>query len=171
MSSRYVDVHRAILCRSGKHDTRSVRGLSALDGERPMSVRPQLRRQLLAGHMPEWLRKHSRMKRVIKETLSAPDWVDRKALRAIYNEARRKTEATGIKHVVDHDIPVDNPRVCGLTVPWNLKVVPQTTNANKSNAWCEWHGDLFSEPEQLALIPGLGATREKKRRNGRHLTA
>lgn len=120
-----------------------------------MRVRPKLRKELLAGHIPEWVRVHSRSKRIIKETLSAPDWVDRAALRVLYKEAERKTQATGVKHVVDHVIPVDNPRVCGLTVPWNLRVIPQASNANKNNAWCEWHGELFTEPEQFPLFVGL----------------
>lgn len=115
-------------------------------------ARPRLRELIIKGEEPGWLIRHSRYKRVKLETLSHPPWVDKKALRALQREARRKSSVTGVKHVVDHIVPVDNPRVCGLSVPWNLRVVPQAHNACKSNAWCEWHGDLFSEPEQFRLF-------------------
>jgi hypothetical protein len=44
--------------------------------------------------------------------------------------------------VVDHDIPLNHPYVCGLTVPHNLKVMTRGQNAAKA--------DKFS-PDQLEL--------------------
>jgi len=78
--------------------------------------------------------------------LATPPWVDMRAISDVYQLARR-TNGT-----VDHEVPLNHPRVCGLHVPWNLRVVPAKTNFSKGNAWCEWHGDLFSDPEQLVLF-------------------
>ena len=36
-------------------------------------------------------------------------------------------------------------RVCGLTVPWNIQVVPWDLNGAKGNNWCPEQDDLFPE--------------------------
>lgn len=66
---------------------------------------------------------------------SAPPWVDRAALTSLRDYARNLTRATGVKHVLDHVVPLTHPYVCGLTVPWNLRVVTYAQNAAKSNRW------------------------------------
>lgn len=62
-----------------------------------------------------------------------PHWVDRKEVREIYAECRRITKATGIKHEVDHIIPLAGKNVCGLHVPWNLQIITMSENRRK---WC-----------------------------------
>jgi hypothetical protein len=79
-------------------------------------------------------------------------WADFVAIRAIYAEADRLTEATGVKHQVDHEIPLNHPRVCGLHVHFNLRAIPAGPNMAKSNYWCPEQMGLFEEPEQLRLI-------------------
>ncbi len=113
--------------------------------------RPLLRKQLLAGTPPAWLARNGRADRVAAAALSCPPWVDRRWLAEFQREARRRSKATGIPHVVDHIIPIVHPLVCGLTVPWNLRIIPKAINDRKSNA-LGFNADLFDEPEQLRLV-------------------
>lgn len=70
-------------------------------------------------------------------------WSDFTEIRKVYAEADRLTEETGIKHHVDHEIPLTHPRVCGLHVHFNLRPIPAGPNMSKNNNWC---------PEQLELF-------------------
>lgn len=106
-------------------------------------VRGRSRVRLLAGETPAWIANSKRSAYIESVVLSAPPWVSRKELQALRSEARRLSAATGVEHVLDHIVPLNHPRVCGLTVPWNLRIVPRAVNGTKGNAWCEWHGDLF----------------------------
>lgn len=67
---------------------------------------------------------------------ATPPWIskDQKAsMRTLYVQAARLTETTGERYVVDHIVPLISPVVCGLHVPWNLRVITQEENLKKSN--------------------------------------
>lgn len=83
-----------------------------------------------------------------------PEWVDPSALRSLRHEAKWKTIIYGERYVLDHIIPVTHPLVCGLTVPWNLRVVTYQHNARKSNKLYDppEQLDLLSNPEQLGFL-------------------
>ena len=92
-----------------------------------------LRRRLLehgAASLPKtWQRQY-----IVQRILATPPWADMSAVRALYREAQRLT-AAGTPHVVDHEIPLNHPYVCGLHIAENMRVVPWATNAWKSNRW------------------------------------
>lgn len=73
--------------------------------------------------------RNSRRKR-FKEASLANLW--RKEILAIYKRAQAITAETGIKHEVDHYIPLLGKSVCGLHVPWNLFVMPALANRKKT---------------------------------------
>lgn len=64
---------------------------------------------------------------------ATPAWVDRKAIREVYAEAARLTKQTGIKHEVDHIVPLRGREVSGLHVHWNLRAIPHFENRAKGN--------------------------------------
>ena len=83
-------------------------------------VKSRLRQDGLLTATPKWLTKQQK-----------------KAISTIYREARRLTELTGVKHVVDHVHPLTGKNQagevisCGLHVPWNLQVVTEEHNLSK----------------------------------------
>lgn len=90
---------------------------------------------------------------MIARIVATPPWADMKAIRAVYQRAAELTAQTGIPHEVDHEIPLQNPRVCGLHVAANLRALPRAVNNAKSNYWCPEQMDLFKNgPEQLRLL-------------------
>jgi len=71
-----------------------------------------------------------------KHREATPPWLTRKQkteIRQIYQIAITMTKTTGEQYVVDHIVPLRSPDVCGLHVPWNLRVITQEENLKKSN--------------------------------------
>ena len=67
---------------------------------------------------------------------ASPSWLTaehKNQIADIYSQAAIKTAETGIKHEVDHSVPLRGKTVCGLHVPWNLQVLPAYLNRMKSN--------------------------------------
>lgn len=104
-----------------------------------MSVRAfyksSLRPGLIRGVEPDWLRRHVRRTYIRAVLLSTPPWLDTEAIKRIHEWKRFLTLATGVEHVADHIVPLNHPDVCGLTVPWNLKVMTRAQNAAKGGKW------------------------------------
>ena len=71
-----------------------------------------------------------------KHREATPKWLSRKQrseIRQIYQIAITMTQTTGEQYVVDHIVPLRSEAVCGLHVPWNLRVITQEENLKKSN--------------------------------------
>jgi len=71
-----------------------------------------------------------------KHRLATPAWLTRQQkseIRQLYQIAITMTKTTGEQYVVDHIIPLRSEVVCGLHVPWNLRVIPRQENLLKSN--------------------------------------
>lgn len=65
-----------------------------------------------------------------------PQWLTHKQkseIRQLYRIAITMSQTTGERYVVDHIIPLQGESVCGLHVPWNLRVITQEENLAKSN--------------------------------------
>ena len=82
---------------------------------------------------------------------ATPRWLtaeQRQQIARAYAQARRLTRWTGEMYVVDHIVPKIGKTVCGLHVPWNLRVIHWRENALKGPHW--WP-DMWNE--QLELLP------------------
>ena len=71
-----------------------------------------------------------------KHREATPPWLTRKQkseIRQLYQIAITMSQTTGEQYVVDHIVPLRSHEVCGLHVPWNLRVITQEENLKKSN--------------------------------------
>jgi 5-methylcytosine-specific restriction endonuclease McrA len=82
-----------------------------------------------------WVRADTKARRR-KHRDATPPWLTRKQkaeIRQLYQIAITMTKTTGERYVVDHIVPLRGEAVCGLHVPWNLRVITQDENLKKSN--------------------------------------
>jgi hypothetical protein len=76
----------------------------------------------------------ARQARKLKAT---PLWLTKEQLgemKNVYVAAQKTSDLAGFKCHVDHIIPLKGKDVCGLHVPWNLRIVSQSYNSRKSNS-------------------------------------
>jgi hypothetical protein len=100
---------------------------------RTNETRERIRQRVISGDIPKWITNSKRLRYIAQVIISTPKWVDRDELKAIKYRAQCITEMTGIEHHVCHKTPLNHPRICGLTVPWNLEIKPARINLHESN--------------------------------------
>lgn len=72
-------------------------------------------------------------KRTTAKKRAIPPWANLKAIKAFYTEALRLTRETGVRHEVDHIVPLQSDVVCGLHCEANLRVITKFENQSKKN--------------------------------------
>lgn len=73
--------------------------------------------------------------RTVAIMLGTPAWADARAIDKIYEECAERSKATGIRHEVDHIVPLCGKKVCGLHVENNLQILTAVENGIKSARW------------------------------------
>lgn len=73
------------------------------------------------------------MKYYAKKRGATPKWANQAKILAIYKECAAISAKTGIKHHVDHMVPILSKKVCGLHVEFNLRIIPALDNISKGN--------------------------------------
>jgi hypothetical protein len=67
---------------------------------------------------------------------ATPRWIsaiEKAMIQEIYDVAKSMTMQTGIKHHVDHIMPINGVNSCGLHLPWNLQILTAFENCSKKN--------------------------------------
>jgi hypothetical protein len=67
---------------------------------------------------------------------ATPKWLTElhfEHMKLFYEASAKLTSELGVKFHVDHIVPLQNDQVCGLHVPWNLQVIPESENCSKQN--------------------------------------
>lgn len=75
------------------------------------------------------------VRRRLLSSRQRPAWADMAAIQRVYAEASHRTKSTGVEHHVDHIVPVNGLKVCGLHVHNNLRVMSGAENMAKGNKY------------------------------------
>ena len=82
-----------------------------------------------------------------KKKLARPKWLskeDKAKISELYKLRNQLISETGMRHHVDHIVPLQHKSVCGLHVPWNLQILTEEANLSKSNKFkTDWSEDEF----------------------------
>jgi len=108
-----------------------------------------------------------------KKLGAVPPWLTKEhedAIVAKFQEAIDREEVTGVPHAIDHIVAlrgvcrktwrksgVHKHVVCGMHVPWNLRVIPRGINNQIKNDWFDSDWPAHDEPEYFEFeLPDEG---------------
>ena len=78
----------------------------------------------------------ARAKRRAAQENATPEWltaIHKAQIQEMYDISLARKTQTGVKHHVDHIVPIIGKAVSGMHVPWNLQVI--TAKENLSKGW------------------------------------
>lgn len=78
-------------------------------------------------------RRASKALRRALECCARPAWANPQRIAEIYREAELRSRQSGAEHHVDHIVPLNHPKVCGLHCEANLQVLVASENLRKGN--------------------------------------
>lgn len=76
------------------------------------------------------------LNRRMERAQRTPPWARKmmtEYLPEMYSRAKELFKTTGVKHEIDHIVPLRGKLVSGLHVPWNLRLLPASQNLKKGN--------------------------------------
>jgi post-segregation antitoxin (ccd killing protein) len=110
------------------------------NNKKAISAYNQLHKQELARKRKEY-KKNNKAKYFAHEARrragtanATPSWVDKDAIVGMYQLASAFNR-TGINLHVDHIVPLNSDKVCGLHCEANLQLLPASDNISKGNRW------------------------------------
>jgi len=80
----------------------------------------------------KWDKMFAKRRRQEKLARRAATETDNQAMKRMKLEAQIRTIDSGVKHEVDHVIPLIHPKVCGLSTKHNLQVLTKAANRRKA---------------------------------------
>ena len=112
-----------------------------------------------AEQYAEWARRNrdkraaSSAKRKAAKLRATPKWVNWEKVRAIYRQARRLQDFTGVPMHVDHIVPLQGENVCGLHWEGNLQIISASKNCAKFNRWDDGVQEVVNNPPLFTPAP------------------
>lgn len=68
-----------------------------------------------------------------RKVMATPRWAKTNTIDELYLEANELTKTTGVRHSVDHIVPLNSSIVCGLHCEDNLRIITLSENCSKGN--------------------------------------